>query len=492
VDTNTARTGRALQFEPTMSPAEAVMWKVSADPWLRPIAGSLALVDRPIDADRFRRRVRAAVADIARLRERVAAGPAPWDPPEWVPDEDFDFDYHLRHVGLAGGGSLLELHEVVSRWYEDPFDPMRPLWQFVMVDGVEGDKGALFCKLHHSISDGIGLMRLSERYLDLERDSAPSPEVDLSRIVAEAAAAGSGPAGSGGLAHSTLGSPLQLASRVAHLAGWPMGIARQVVGEAAAALLDPRRAIDTAGQVVGRVRGAAAEVHDQSPAGSPLWTARSARRHLESVRVPLAEVKRTGVALGGSVNDVFVTGAVNAAVAYHRLFGADLEVVRFSFVVSQRQGGGVGGNFFTPVRVQLALPPASPGERLAQVRDAMAGRRESLQKGSSAASLSNLAGLAQMLPASVLSRVARSQILGVDFATSNLRGAPVPLYVSGARVLHTTALGPLAGTPFNLTTLSYDGSLDMGLLVDPVAVADPAGLRDCLEDAYRELIDTAG
>ena len=55
-------------------------------------------------------------------------------------------------------------------------------------------------------------------------------------------------------------------------------------------------------------------------------------------------------------------------------------------------------------------------------------------------------------------------------------------------MLYATTLGPLTGTPFNLTTLSYDGSLDMGLLVDPVAVGDPGGLRACLEVAYADLI----
>ena len=154
-----------------MSATEAVMWKISNDPWLRPVAGTLTVVDRPIDSDLFRRRVRYAVAEIARLRERVEPGPAPWDPPRWIPDRDFDLDYHLRHVALAAEGSMTELQELVSRWYEDPFDPARPLWQFVIVDGVEDGKGALFCKLHHTISDGIGLLRLSERYMDLERDA---------------------------------------------------------------------------------------------------------------------------------------------------------------------------------------------------------------------------------------------------------------------------------------------------------------------------------
>ena len=37
--------------------------------------------------------------------------------------------------------------------------------------------------------------------------------------------------------------------------------------------------------------------------------------------------------------------------------------------------------------------------------------------------------------------------------------------------------------------MSYNGRLDMGLFVDPVAVEDPAELRDHLQAAYDELIE---
>ena len=52
-------------------------------------------------------------------------------------------------------------------------------------------------------------------------------------------------------------------------------------------------------------------------------------------------------------------------------------------------------------------------------------------------------------------------------------------------------VGPLAGVAFNLTLLSYCGSLDMGLHLDPAAVAEPALLRTLLLDAFDELIDVA-
>jgi hypothetical protein len=76
----------------------------------------------------------------------------------------------------------------------------------------------------------------------------------------------------------------------------------------------------------------------------------------------------------------------------------------------------------------------------------------------------------------------------MDFATSNMRGARIPLYMCGAQVLYNVTMGPVAGTAFNMTTISYNGSLDIGVLIDPAAVEDPGDLRECFERAFAELI----
>ena len=53
-------------------------------------------------------------------------------------------------------------------------------------------------------------------------------------------------------------------------------------------------------------------------------------------------------------------------------------------------------------------------------------------------------------------------------------------------------IGPVAGTAMNITTLSYNGSLDIGMFVDPVAVDDPGELRECLQIAYRQILEAGG
>ena len=102
--------------------------------------------------------------------------------------------------------------------------------------------------------------------------------------------------------------------------------------------------------------------------------------------------------------------------------------------------------------------------------------------------VSAAAGVVNLLPTSVLVRFARQQVEAIDFTTSNLRAAPFEIYMGGARVEGTYPLGPLAGTAFNLTMMSYAGTLNMGLHTDVGAVDDPTLLRTCLEEAFAELI----
>ena len=77
----------------------------------------------------------------------------------------------------------------------------------------------------------------------------------------------------------------------------------------------------------------------------------------------------------------------------------------------------------------------------------------------------------------------------MDFATSNLRGAPFPLYVSGARVLHLVTMGPVAGTACNATAISYDGQFEIGLFMDPTAIDAPGDFRDAIEQSFAEIVE---
>ena len=60
--------------------------------------------------------------------------------------------------------------------------------------------------------------------------------------------------------------------------------------------------------------------------------------------------------------------------------------------------------------------------------------------------------------------------------------------IAGALLTANYPLGPIAGTAWNLTTMSYRGTLHLGLHVDRAAVADPAQLRADIEASFDELL----
>ena len=101
-----------------------------------------------------------------------------------MPDHEFDLHWHLRHIGAPGDGSLRGLLDYFTPWLQDPYDRTRPLWMYVVVDGLADGQGALLSKIHHAVGDGESLVNMALAYTDTDRDAAPAPEVDLDAIIA--------------------------------------------------------------------------------------------------------------------------------------------------------------------------------------------------------------------------------------------------------------------------------------------------------------------
>jgi hypothetical protein len=102
--------------------------------------------------------------------------------------------------------------------------------------------------------------------------------------------------------------------------------------------------------------------------------------------------------------------------------------------------------------------------------------------------LNAISALSASLPTGILTRIARLQSQTVDFATSNVKGTPVPVFVAGAEIINNFPLGPIGGVAFNLTLLSHVGHLDMGLHMDSGAIEHPQLLHQHLKDSFAELL----
>ncbi len=177
---------RETRFSDRMSDHEALMWNVEKDPWLNPSGASLTLLQGKIDHEHFRRTMRHAVVKLPRLYERVVPGFGRLAPPAWVPDPEFDVDFHVRRVRLPKPGTERQLFDLAAQLYQEPLDRTRPLWRFVLIDGVEGGRSAIWAIVHHAVADGIGQLRMAEMYQQLQPDAPMPDDVDVETIVAEA------------------------------------------------------------------------------------------------------------------------------------------------------------------------------------------------------------------------------------------------------------------------------------------------------------------
>jgi diacylglycerol O-acyltransferase / wax synthase len=455
-----------------MSDTEAIMWAVEKDPALRSDFTNITVLEGMPDEARVRAKIDAALEDIPRLRQRVVSPPLRLAPPEWRDDPTLDLDYHLRKVAVPAPGGMRELLDVAATLSATPFDRSRPLWEFTMVEGLADGGVALLQKVHHAVTDGVGGLRLSLSLVDFEPDPAP------------------GAGGSGGERSDTIPRTTPagvLADALRYSTRRQFDLAREGLGAAAHLATHPaeaRREVVSAAQLAASVRR---QVVVTEPARSGLLRHRSLGRRFEVHQVPLDAAKQAATALGGSVNDVFVTAVAGGLGRYHERMGEPCDELRMAMAVSLRTPGGDAGNSFAPSRVLVPVGPKDPVARFARIAERLAVVRQEPALGAAG----SLAGLLAPLPTSLLVALTRSQARTIDFATSNLRGSPVDLYVGGSRIVASFPMGPRTGCALNVTLLSYKGSLDLGLNLDPAAVTDPAALLECLDESFSDLLGIA-
>ena len=241
------------------------------------------MLDRSPDWDALVERVERGAGSSPGLRQRVVTPLLRIGPPCWSADPQFDLSYHLRRVRAPEPGSFECVLDLARNAAMAGFDRARPLWEYTVVDGLEGGRAALVLKVHHSMTDGVGGMKLLMMLFDLERD--PGPPGPSRRVP--------GPA----RVHARSTSS---ADRSTTSAGAAVDIARHglgnAIGAARARRRDPAAALEEAGRVA---RSVASFLAPATTPRSPIIGARSLGRRLAALDVPLDDLKRAAKAVGG-------------------------------------------------------------------------------------------------------------------------------------------------------------------------------------------------
>jgi diacylglycerol O-acyltransferase len=409
---------------------------------------------------------------VPRYRQKLAFPPLRQARPVWVDDPHFNPGYHVRHTALPPPAGEAELRRLAGRVFSQRLDRSKPLWEVWLVDRVGEDRFALISKTHHCLVDGISGVDITTVLFDLDPDASPAPPPDpwvprpepsraalLREAIAEMAAA-----------------PVGLARAAGHALAHPMHAAEQ--GATAAVGLT---SLTLAGL------GAAPR--------SPLNVRIGPHRRFAWVDADLAVFKAIKTALGGTVNDVVLTVVAGALRAHLLRHGYDVArlPLRAMVPVSVRADAerGALGNRVAAMYAPLPIGLEDPIARLLAVHEAMRGLKASGQ----AVGAERITALADFASPTVLSQAARLQSRQrlFNLTVTNVPGPQFPLYILGRPLREIYPLVPLAeNTALGIAIMSYDGSIDFGLVSDYDALPDLDALAAALGDAIRELAEAAG
>jgi diacylglycerol O-acyltransferase len=463
-------TGR---FTHHMSDEDALMWHIEKDPILRSTILAVAIFDRPPEWSRLRARIERATRVIPRLRQRVLSPPFRIGPPRWAVESTFDLDFHLRRLRLTPPGDAPTLLDALQPIASSSFDRARPLWEFTLFEGLEGDRAALAMKVHHSVTDGVGGMALLTELVDLEREPGElDDELDLPAVPAP----------------DTFGTVALVRDSLSHTSRRMLGIARRTPGRvtsnAFAAMRDPAGAAANVGVTARSVSRLLAPA--TSPM-SPLMVDRGLGRCLAMLNVGLDDLRRTGKSTEGSLNDVFLAAIVGGLNRYHARHGVVIDSLRMSLPINLRTpGDDAGGNRFAPARFPVPADVEDPAERVRALGVLVRNwRAEPALRMTSA-----LAGTLNRLPTSTTTALFGGMLKCVDFVATNVPGAPVSVYIGGARIDRMYAFAPTAGAAVNVSLISHCDTCCVGVVVDTTAVPDAAVLVDCLRLGFEEMLAT--
>jgi WS/DGAT/MGAT family acyltransferase len=408
---------------------------------------------------------------VPRFAQKLAYPPAQAGRPFWIDDPTFNLEYHVRHSALPSLGSEEQLRLMAARVFSQQLDRTKPLWELWMVQGLTRRRFALVTKTHHSLVDGISGVDIATVLFDVkpvpepaesDHERLPSPEPSTATLVAKGA-------------EDLIRAPVGLLRRIERAVEHPQETVKRIVDAA-----------EAVGEIGWTFANPAPDV--------PLNVEIGSHRRFEWVRADLAQFKKIKNVLGGTVNDVVlavVTGALREWLQGRGIRTEGLEL-RAQVPVSIRSADERGqlGNKLAVMRAPLPVYIDDPVARLARVREAMQGVKQSKQ----ALGAEVISRFNDFAPPTLLAQAAR-----INFSTrlfnvvvTNVPGPQIPLYVLGRELQDIFPVGflPPHHAVF-IAIMSYNGGVNFGLLADFDSMDDVDVIATGIEHAIAELVDAA-
>lgn len=409
------------------------------------------------------------------FRQKLLKVPGNLDHPYWVEDSDFDLEFHIRHIALPAPGDWRQLCIQVARLHARALDMNRPLWEFYVIEGLDGIEGipkgcfAVVSKIHHAVVDGASGVEMTTAITSISPDAVPPP--------AEGEWQAEQAPGLGGLLLRTYFNNLVQPLRWIDTLRTSMpGIARLGGGL-------------YKGELSLHQIGAAPRTRFNQKVGP--------HRMFDGVEFKLRDVKEIRKAVpGATINDVMlavVGGALRTYLLDHEDLPDKTMIAMAPVSVRGENEKGKAGNLVSAMLAPLGTHLADPLERIGYVH-AEANRSKALTDAVGARTLTDYSSMAPGALAALGARLYSSLGIGsrvepmYNCIVTNVPGPPIPLYFAGARLVVQYGFAPLMdGVGLVHPIFSYCDNITVSFIADRDIMPDAARYAQCLRDSFAEL-----
>ena len=379
--------------------------------------------------------------------------------PMWVEDDDIDMEYHFRHSALPKPGGERELGELISRLHSHQLDFNRPPWEVHLIEGLEGNRVALYSKMHHSLIDGVSGARLMERVYstDPKKRDMPAP-------------------------WSTGHAPSKKKEAKSTANTDPMQAAAEIVkspGNSTTALLRGLKGLVSKG----RNKSDPFTAPFQAPKSILNGRIKSGSRRFATQQYDLEHIKALAKASDCSLNDIVLYICSTSMRRFLKEANAlPAKPLTAGIPVNVRPAGDQGtGNAISFIMANLGTDVADPLKRLEAIKASTARAKDHLQSlPKSAIQQYTMVVMAPYILQLLTGAGGRARPV-FNITISNVPGPKETLYFNGAKLEAMYPVSLIAhGGALNITCLSYAGTLNFGF----------TGCRDSLPHMQRIAVYT--